>query len=999
MRARVVAAASVFASVIGCGSSNPGPSLTISPSNSDGTYQVMGPTDFAATLVNSDEAVTWTVTGGGTLSGETGLHTVFVPPTGSGVETLIATTPSGLTATVMLTSSPETLTAETIPVLTAPVTVQYDAEDIPHINCSAANDCLAVQGYLQARDRLFPMDFLRHVARSNLAELIGVDGLSQDVELRTIMITRAGHRLEDDLVAAMDPATAASLSAFTAGINAYFAQLRATSGTTPLGGEYAQLPYRITPNDLANWTNQDTWALARLQQFQLSETLDEESAYGTFAAVYGPGGPLADLAKLNAWIRAAAPPTEQAHTLAPQPFSFAARQAPTTPPARSLAGWQNLLSQTHASSQALRAALRPIGAAVGSNNWVVAGAKSANGSAMVANDPHLGLQYPPLFHLSVMTSSNPADNLNLAGGAFPGIPGALVGRGANVGWGVTVVGYDVTDLYLEQFLPQVDCATAAPCVLFKGAPVSTIIVPETFNVRVAAGPNGLVDATALGISVPPYVLIVPQHGPIIQAPDASGKAVSVRWTGQEGNTQDLKAIYGLNTATDVDSAIAALTNFSTGAQNFVLADDKGHIAYDPHALVPVRNFADARVVGASVMPPWFPLPGDGTAEWGDGTSDCASATATPVPATCWTADAVLPQGKDPAKGYFFTANADPTYPSVSDDNNPLAHPPYLSFDWDDSSGFRATRIDQMLDAAITANGSVALSDMEAIQSDHMSRPGKVFTDLIAALPAATDPSDIAARAILAQWATNGWDCPSGLLGSDPVASPIDTTPAVMQNSEGCFLFHAFLRNLVSNVFTDDLAVIGQGVDDLLAIKSFIYMMSLPTSDPGTAFCNDVDGNGTTVTTHTCPAQVVTALIETYDQLTSQIGQPTDWVWGKVHTITPVPLLALVTTNYEPGPFARPGGSFTVDVGSPSLSTSSGLSFPYGSGGNVRHISVMNPTTPQVEMQLPGPERDGPYLNIGPDLLGQWVANTYFQFAFGTMAGNAAAVSTQTFSAQ
>ncbi len=1006
MRARVVAAASVFASVIGCGSSNPGPSLTISPSNSDGTYQVSGPTDFAATLVNSDEAVTWTVTGGGTLSAPSGLHVVFMPPTGTGAETLTATTPSGLTATVMLTSAPETLTAGTIPVLTAPVTVQYDAEDIPHINCAAANDCLAVQGYLQARDRLFPMDFLRHVARSNLAEMIGLDGLSQDVQLRTIMITRAGHRLEDDLVAAMDPVTAASLSAFTAGINAYFAQLRATSGSTPLGGEYAQLPYRITPMDLADWSNQDTWALARLQQFQLSEGIDEESSYGTFAAAYGPGGPLQDLAKINAWIRAAAPPTEQAHTLAPQPFSFAAQQAPTKPPTRSLAGWQNLLAQAHASSQALRAKLRPIGAAVGSNNWVVAGAKSATGAAMVANDPHLGLQYPPLFHLSVMTSSNPADNLNLAGGAFPGIPGALVGRGANVGWGVTVVGYDVTDLYLEQLLPQASCPgglAGPPCVLFKGAPVSTIPVPETFNVRVGPGPTGLVNAVTLGAlsASQSVVVIVPHHGPIIQADTTTGKAVSVRWTGQEGNTQDLKAIYGLNTATDVDAAIAALANFSTGAQNFVLADDKGHIAYDPHALVPVRNFADARVVGPSnVQPPWFPLPGtDGSAEWGDGVSNCASATATPVPATCWTADAVLPQGKDPAKGYFFTANADPTYPSVSDDNNPLAHPPYLSFDWDDSTGFRATRIDQMLDAAITAHGTVSLDDMEAIQADHMSRPGKVFTDIIAALPAATDPSDTAARAILAQWATNGWDCPSGLLGSDPAASPIDTTPAVMQNSEGCFLFHAFLRNLGTNVFTDDLALIGQGVDGLQAMKAFIYMMSLPANSPGATFCNDVDSTGATIATHSCAEQIVTALIETYDQLTSRIGQPTDWVWGKVHTITPVPLLALVTTNYEPGPFARPGGSFTVDVGTPSISTNDGLSFPYGAGGNVRHISVMSPTTPQIEMQLPGPERDGPYINIGPDLLGQWVSNTYFQFAFGTTAGNAAAVSTQTFSAQ
>ena len=294
----------------------------------------------------------------------------------------------------------------------------------------------------------------------------------------------------------------------------------------------------------------------------------------------------------------------------------------------------------------------------------------------------------------------------------------------------------------------------------------------------------------------------------------------------------------------------------------MLADDKGHIAYDPHALVPVRNFADARVVGANVQPPWFPLPGtDGSAEWGDGVSNCASATATPVPASCWTADALLPQGKDPTKGYFFTANADPTYPSVSDDNNPLSHPPYLSFDWDDSTGFRATRIDEMLDAAITANGGVALSDMEAIQSDHMSRPGKVFTDLIAALPAATDPSDVAARAILAQWATNGWDCPSGLLGSDPAASPIDTTPSVMQNSQGCFLFHAFLRNLATNVFTDDLAPIDQGVDGSAGDEGVHLHDVTARERPGRLVLQRRRRDDRP---HTCAEQMVTALIETFN---------------------------------------------------------------------------------------------------------------------------------------
>ncbi|HEV7558467.1 MAG TPA: penicillin acylase family protein, partial [Kofleriaceae bacterium] len=722
------------------------------------------------------------------------------------------------------------LTGSTIPGLTAPVTVQYDAEDIPHINCATTIDCLAVQGYIQARDRFFPMDFLRHVARAHLSELIGIAGLEQDVQLRTLFVTRAGHRLEDDLTAVMatDATTTALVQAFVNGVNAYLTDLKSRPGNMP--GEYAQLPFPLTPDDIAPWTIQDTLAMARLQQFQLSETIEEETGFGQFFSVYGTGGTHVDMGKVNTWIRAAAPKTERAHTLAEPTFRKAAA-SPT--PRFDLSKWQGLLASTKTQFETLRNKLRPSGASVGSNNWVVSGAMSGNHAAMVANDPHLSLQYPPLFHLSVMTSATATDNLNLAGGAFPGIPGALVGRGAHVGWGVTVVGYDVTDVYLETFAPQASCpggVAGPPCVVFKGGVVSTVPAPQSYKIRVGPGDNLVDSVTLLGAKAPPQVvLIVPHHGPIIQAgfiADGSGKGVSVRWTGHEGNTQDVKAILGLNTAADVDAAVVALKLFATGAQNFVLADDQGHIAYDPHALVPVRRWTTT--AAAALAPPWFPVPGDGAAidvEWGDGASNCASATLTPVPATCWIADAALPFGKDPAKGYFFTANADPTATGVSDDNSPLSHPPYLSFDWDDSTGFRATRINELLSNAITTNGSVSLTDMEAIQADHVSRPGKVFTDIIATLPTnPDDPADlVAARAVLSTWATNGWDCPSGLTGTDPVESPVDTNATTIANSSGCFLFHEFLRVLLSNVFTDDLSLAGQGVNGLQALKGMIYM--------------------------------------------------------------------------------------------------------------------------------------------------------------------------------
>jgi penicillin amidase len=984
------------------------PSLSISPSGSDGPVPLTSPTQFTAVLENSTAQVSWSVAGGGTLSSTTGSRVTFTPPLGTATETLTATA-DGVTASVQIASSPPVLAGVTIPGLTAAVTVSYDSEDIPHINCASRADCFAAQGYVQARDRLFQMDFLRHVARSKVSELIGQPGLDQDVQLRTLFVTRAGHRLEEDLTSVMAAPTKTLVTAFAGGINAYLTNLRAHPEQLP--GEYAQLPFPLTPADIADWTVQDTAAIMRLEQFELSESIEEELSFAQFAALYGPSGIHADAGKLNAWIRAAAPSTEQAHTLS-QGVSLdvvslstasaatAVSAAAPTLPSAGLSQWRAVLTSAHQRAAALTGRLRPMGAPVGSNNWVIAAAKSATHVAMLANDPHLALEYPPLFHLSTMTSALASDDLNLTGGTFPGIPGALVGRGAHVGWGVTVVGYDVTDVYLEQFLPQVSCPSASPCVSFNGAPTATMKVPQTYMVRVGPGASGLVDASTLSSPPPAFVLIVPAHGPVIEAPDSTGKALSVRWAGQEGNTQDITSIIGLDTAADVDAAMIALEDFSTGAQNFVLADDQGHIAYDPHALVPVRRFADARV-SQSLIPPWFPLPGDGSAEWGDGTSNCAAATLTPLPASCWISNDVLPHGKDPAKGYYFTANSDPTWPSVSDDNNPLAHPPYLSFDWDDSTGFRATRIEQSLQQAISANGAISLQDMESLQTDHVSRAGKAFVDYIATLPTgASDPTSlVTARAVLAQWASNGYDCPSGLLGVDPNKSAGDTTTAISQNSAGCFLFHEFLRVLLTNVFSDDLSVAEAGVSGEQALKAMLFMLGLDagTSASGSTFCNDVDTSGNLVTAHTCAAQVLTALASAESTLVGALGASNHWVWGRAHTMTPVSPLSLVTTTDAGGPYARPGGAFTVDVGSPSL-IGSGLDFSFTAGSNVRHISIMDPADPVVKMQLPGPERDAPTQFATPILLSQWLTNTYFDFAFGDQI-NSAAVSTQPFASQ
>jgi acyl-homoserine lactone acylase PvdQ len=287
----------------------------------------------------------------------------------------------------------------------------------------------------------------------------------------------------------------------------------------------------------------------------------------------------------------------------------------------------------------------------------------------------------------------------------------------------------------------------------------------------------------------------------------------------------------------------------------------------------------------------------------------------------------------------------------------------------------------------------------SIQSDHVSRPGKFFTTYVASLPTTGDTADLtAAKEIFATWGADGNNCPTGLTGTDPNNSGVDVSGTVAADSAGCFLFHAFLRTLVTNVFADDLKVAGQGVSQLNAIKALMFMLTLPTAQQAanSTFCNDVGPTGAPLAIHTCAEQVTKALGTAYAQLTGSLGTKNNWLWGRAHTMQPVPLLALITTNYEPGPFARPGGAFTVDVGTPSTS-SAGLAFPFGSSGNVRHISVMDPAKPVVKMQLPGPEKDVPVLFDGPNLLLHWVKNEYFDYAIGDQI-DAVAVSTQTFTA-
>ncbi len=1011
MRARLTLAlvsAALAAVAVGCTSStsNGGTvKVTITPPGPIAAVPGGAPTGFSAQTYNTSDQVTWTLTpaiGAGTISPASGRSIVYTPPASAGASLAVTLRASvngtGATSAVIINLAPSVVTAQTIPSLKANVTVTYDSRDIPNINCQNQLDCFTVQGYLHAHDRLFEMDFLRREAEGKLSEILGEAALSQDEQFRTLFTTPfsspPGQSLGQALLGSLGPNELAILQAYSNGANAYISAMKAGDPSAPFPAEYGQLaiPFTLGPSVVENWVPADTMAIVRLFQFQLSETLSEEIDNTLFLQAYGQG-PAVDFAKVNAWMRCQQP-VPNAYTItaavAGSPPVAASRSAAPAKGVLSVPAFAGGTQGLRALSDRLKGLKQSFSGAyerAGSNNWVVKGTSSASGAAMVANDPHLPLQYPPLFHLSSLTST---DGLQAVGAAFPGTPGYEIGRSTHIGWGVTVVGYDVTDVYLETIDPATGKILFGP----PGSEIPILVVPSPITVR--TGSVGTANDTK---TVAYAVELSPVHGPFIQQV-APTQFLSMRWVGLEvsrcGATSNqpcnpLKAFLGLLTAASVDDAFTALAYYDTGAQNFVIADDTGNIGFDPHAFVPLRPWAGAvanlGAAGTFNLWPWAAMPGVGVAEWGDGTGNL------------WTPDAQLPQGKNPTKGYFATANAAPwaknctTDPSIpipySLGLSPTAAPatPYLSFAWDDATAFRAARIDSRLAAYTADGGTVSLADMESIQTDHIATIAGAFLPLMPA-PSSTTGSYAAAMTLMSAWQTNGLNCPSGLTGTDPVASLPDTSGTNAQDSAACLLFHAFLNRLLVTVFTPSLAPVGLGVNAVNAIKAMLFMLTpgLPTVDQ--TFCAP----------QTCAQQAQAAMTAAYDQVSQTLGAQSNWVWGRVHTMTPASYGAaagVLGSNYNPGPFARPGGAFTVDVGNPGLRSDFVLTFPYGSGSNVRWIAALDGSA--TKEQLPGPIVDGPFYSSGPGLLGQYVSNEYFDFPYGATAIQLTTVRTQTFS--
>ncbi|WP_237715947.1 penicillin acylase family protein [Rubrivivax gelatinosus] len=855
--------------------------------------------------------------------------------------------------------------------LRGPVSVVRDVDGVAHVRALSERDALFMQGWLHAEDRLFQADTLRRTASGTLAELVGASALPQDVQLRTIGLRRAAEQS----LAAASPELRAGLEAYAAGVNAWVA-------AHALPADYARL--RLTK--FSPWTPGDD---DRLAQALFFGDVYRSAPFDPASTLPDAGAPLPWVSVAAAAARPAAVPASLAPLLSRQ-----LEQTKRVP----------LLERVLARRQHQ----------IGSNEWAVSARLTADGRPLVANDPHLSLGLPSNLYDQHLVS---ADGLDAIGSSFPGVPWIVLGQNRRIAWGSTTTAYDVTDAYAERIVPAKTASGLAS--VYQGANEAIVPIPITFKVN-ALDPSrsDALDTVPPSAEVPPAVLLVPRHGPVVQMDTAAGSAITIQWIGA-GPTRELDAYRLLNRAASLEDVRAALQYFDVGSQNFVVGDVDGRMAWFTSGEVPLREDLQAGAVAGA--PPYLVRNGQGGNEWlkkaSPGPTDASGYETLPF--------AEMPQLIDPPEGFFVNANNDPA--GLTLDNNPLNQRRvggglyYLGPGFDFAT--RAGRITQRLRAAIAA-GPVARREMASIQADTVLVDAQVFVPLLlraydgaraAGAPAALQA--LAADARVAEAAERlrrwGFDTPTGIeTGYDasdfngqrraPTQREIDASVAAT--------IHAVWRGQAIALGLDrTLAQYGlpqPGSQE--AMKSLRHLVE--RDGIGVSGVDFFAWTGLADAAQRRDYVLLKALQDALELLAGPAFERAfarstnlaDYRWGKLHRIVLAGVFADesipgATPGFEPSVAGLPGlsvdgGLGTVDVANHAARAADDGSFMFSSGPNRRYVGAPGPGGIPARSILPGGQSGVLGSEDYANFLGRWLSNETYPFRVTAAEIQRAAVS-------
>ncbi len=899
-----------------------------------------------------------------------------------------------------------------VPGLEASVQVSESPDDAPLIQAFSDRDAVFVLGWLHARDRLFQMDSARRLFSGRLAELLGEQAVQSDILLRTVGLRRAAE--------ASLPAYSGELrslfEAYAAGVNAYLAD-----ESRPLPPEYQALEL----TSVEPWTALDSVTIAKGQAFALSfDDVDLELTAGleAFEAAGTAGG--FDGATLFFQDLYRSAPFDPAVSIPGFPLPPAAQATTRRRP-----------STRHLRPQTVRMArelvrhwrsdlyLGPLLAQrdKGSNWWVIAGSNTDTGFPMLANDPHLTLDAPPIFYEAhLLVADDPRNGpMNVTGVSFAGTP--LIAQGCNtrICWGSTVNPMDVTDFYEEAVL--VNPFNLTGDTIFEGELEPLTVIPQSFRFnQVGNGVNDDLAESDVGPLDGGLTFLVPRrnNGPIVDV-DASNlpnvTAISVQYTGF-GPTLEGEAFWRIARAGSVNDFREALQYFDIGSQNFAYADVDGNIAYFTSAELPLRE--DLQTLGGADGAVPF-LVRDGTHirrnEWLP-VQNPQFAQAIPFEILPFDE---MPQVVNPASGFVLSANNDPVGTTLDNDvlNSARAGGGiyYLSPGY---ASLRMGRIAREIDRLLADGGTISMDEMMALQSNNQLLDPEIFVPFIeqalanaaasqtseALMELAADAGVVEAVNRLGDW---DFSTPTGIqAGFDPGDDP-DDLPAPVQAeidaSVAATIYALWRARFVNNTIDDTLARVGlegTGPPTQLALSALRNLLEgfEANQGAGAAGVNFFEADDADTPEDARDLLILRSVRQALDLAASDEFAPafgnstdqSDYRWGQLHRI--------VMDHPLGGPFnlpdginfsnlspdlrgvARSGGLGAVDASSHNARAQRLDSFMFGSGPARRFVGELRPDGIRAYQVIPGGRSGVPGDPRRDEQLGRWLTNRYHRLS-------------------
>ena len=295
-----------------------------------------------------------------------------------------------------------------VPGLQGKVDVVRNDQGIPQIYADSSDDLFRAQGFVHAQDRFFEMDLRRHITSGRLSELVGEGGLETDRVIRTL----GWRRVAEAELPTLKPETRRYLQAYADGVNAYIHQQGSPS---KMSLEYVVLGQQVPDYRVEDWVPADSLAWLKAMAWDLRGDYSDElmrarlagsMSLGQISELYPPYPYDTNKPILSGkdWTSTT---SNAGSSSASSAVPFAATHDAKTPQTTKVrdpelaAGSSAAVQQAYAAvSKALAAVPVTMGRGdgIGSNSWVVGGARTSTGKPLLANDPHLGVSIPGVWY-------------------------------------------------------------------------------------------------------------------------------------------------------------------------------------------------------------------------------------------------------------------------------------------------------------------------------------------------------------------------------------------------------------------------------------------------------------------------------------------------------------------------------------------------------------------------------------------------------------------------